>query len=45
MSADRAAAGASDGFNGLGLDPKLLTTLVELDRIVKKSGFLEADFK
>ncbi|OON61167.1 3-deoxy-8-phosphooctulonate synthase [Massilia sp. KIM] len=37
----------SDGPNAvpLGRMKDLLTTLVELDRIVKKSGFLEADFK
>lgn len=37
----------SDGPNAvpLGRMKELLTTLVELDRIVKKTGFLEADFK
>ena len=37
----------SDGPNAvpLGRMKELLTTLVEIDRIVKKTGFLEADFK
>ena len=37
----------SDGPNAvpLGRMKELLSTLVELDRIVKKTGFLEADFK
>ena len=37
----------SDGPNAvpLGRMKELLTTLVEIDRIVKKAGFLEADFK
>jgi 2-dehydro-3-deoxyphosphooctonate aldolase (KDO 8-P synthase) len=37
----------SDGPNAVPLArmKELLTTLVEIDRIVKKAGFLEADFK
>ncbi len=37
----------SDGPNAvpLGRMKELLTTLVDIDRIVKKAGFLEADFK
>lgn len=37
----------SDGPNAvpLGRMKELLTTLVEIDRIVKKTGFLEADFR
>jgi 2-dehydro-3-deoxyphosphooctonate aldolase (KDO 8-P synthase) len=41
------AKALSDGPNAvpLGRMKELLTTLVEIDRIVKKTGFLEADFK
>jgi 2-dehydro-3-deoxyphosphooctonate aldolase (KDO 8-P synthase) len=41
------AKALSDGPNAvpLGRMKELLTTLVEIDRIVKKAGFLEADFK
>ena len=37
----------SDGPNAvpLGRMKELLTTLVELDRVVKRAGFLENDFK
>lgn len=40
------AEAKSDGPNAvpLGRMKELLTTLVELDRVVKKAGFLEADF-
>ncbi|MCA1854781.1 3-deoxy-8-phosphooctulonate synthase [Massilia oculi] len=41
------AKALSDGPNAvpLGRMKELLTTLVEIDRVVKKAGFLEADFK
>ncbi|MCD2515822.1 3-deoxy-8-phosphooctulonate synthase [Massilia sp. G4R7] len=41
------AKALSDGPNAvpLGRMKELLTTLVEIDRIVKKTGFIEADFK
>ena len=41
------AKALSDGPNAvpLGRMKELLSTLVEIDRIVKKTGFLEADFK
>ncbi|MCA1245316.1 3-deoxy-8-phosphooctulonate synthase [Massilia sp. MS-15] len=41
------AKAMSDGPNAvpLGRMKELLTTLVEIDRVVKKAGFLEADFK
>jgi 2-dehydro-3-deoxyphosphooctonate aldolase (KDO 8-P synthase) len=40
------AQALSDGPNAvpLGRMKELLTTLVELDRVVKKAGFLEASF-
>ena len=41
------AKALSDGPNAvpLGRMKELLTTLVELDRIVKKAGFIESNFE